>query len=91
MVIKTIFKSLRNCIKYSDKILWALVLMSAVYSLLLVGSVSRGGINFLPTQALSVLIGILAAGFMQMLDYRYILKYSKYLIFLEKIIYISKL
>ena len=79
MVIKTIFKSLRNCIKYSDKILWALVLMSAVYSLLLVGSVSRGGINFLPTQALSVLIGILAAGFMQMLDYRYILKYSKWI------------
>ncbi len=74
-----IFKSLINSTKYSDKFLWGTVILISVYSLLLVGSVSREGFNYFTVQSISICIGLFGALWLQLLDYQLIAKYSKWI------------
>ena len=69
------FKSIQNCIKYSDKILWSIILVIALYSMLLVASVSREGFNYLTIQFISVMLGMLGALLLQTINYKVISKY----------------
>lgn len=69
------FKSIQNCVKYSDKILWSIILVIALYSMLLVASVSREGFNYLTVQFISVMLGILGALLLQTINYKVISKY----------------
>ena len=69
------FKSIQNCIKYSDKILWSMILVIALYSMLLVASVSREGFNYLTIQFISVMLGVIGALLLQTINYKVISKY----------------
>lgn len=69
------FKSIQNCIKYSDKILWSIILVIALYSMLLVASVSREGFNYLTIQFVSVMLGVIGALLLQTINYKVISKY----------------
>lgn len=69
------FKSIQNCVKYSDKILWSIILVIALYSMLLVASVSREGFNYLTVQFISVMLGMLGALLLQTINYKVISKY----------------
>lgn len=77
--IANIFKSIWHCIKYSDKILWSIILAICVYGLLLVASISREGFNYFIVQSLSVTIGLLGAVTLQVVDYKVISKASKWI------------
>lgn len=74
-----IFKSIWNSLKYSDKILWSIILFIAVYGLLLVSSISREGFNYFNVQFFSITIGLIGALFLQILDYKFISKNSKWI------------
>lgn len=84
-----IFKSIWNSLKYSDKFLWSIIIFIAVYGLLLVSSISREGFNYFNVQFFSVTIGLIGALFLQILDYKFISKNSKWigLICISLIIY----
>ena len=69
------FKSIQNCIKYSDKILWSIILVIALYSMLLVASVSREGFTYLTIQFVSVMLGVIGALLLQTINYKVISKY----------------
>lgn len=69
------FKSIQNCVKYSDKIFWSIILVIALYSMLLVASVSREGFNYLTVQFISVMLGMLGALLLQTINYKVISKY----------------
>ena len=69
------FKSIQNCIKYSDKILWSIIIVIALYSMLLVASVSREGFNYLTIQFISIMLGVFGALLLQTIDYKVISKY----------------
>lgn len=71
-----ILKSIINCIRYSDKVLWSLTLLIAVYGLTLVASISREGFNYFFVQSLSILIGLIGAVILQTVDYKHISKVS---------------
>ncbi len=71
-----ILKSIINCIRYSDKFLWSLTLIIAVYGLTLVASISREGFNYFFVQSLSILIGLIGAVMFQAVDYKHISKAS---------------
>ena len=71
-----ILKSIINCIRYSDKFLWSLTLIIAVYGLTLVASISREGFNYFFVQSLSILIGLIGAVMLQAVDYKHISKAS---------------
>jgi rod shape determining protein RodA len=77
--ITSVFKSVWHCIKYSDKILWGIILSISIYSLLLVGSLSREGFNYFIVQAISVAIGLLGAVVLQVVNYNFISKASKWI------------
>lgn len=68
-----------NSLKYSDKILWSIILSISVYGMLLVGSVSREGFNYFTVQIISVTIGLLGAVTLQVIDYKVISKASKWI------------
>lgn len=67
---------LKNCVKYSDKFLVCITLALSVYSLLLVGSVSREGFNYFTVQSISICIGLIGAFFLQLINYRIVSKAS---------------
>lgn len=71
-----IIKSIFNCIKYSDKFLWSIILFVAIYGLTLVASISREGFNYFFVQSISILIGLLGAIILQTIDYKFISKAS---------------
>ncbi|MBP3320534.1 MAG: FtsW/RodA/SpoVE family cell cycle protein [Clostridia bacterium] len=63
--------------KYCDKILWLIIILISSYSLLLVKSISRENFNYFTVQFLSVIIGIICACFLQVLNYKILVKFSK--------------
>ncbi len=68
-----------NCFKDSSKMLWSAILLISIYSLLLVGSVSREGFNYFTVQFISILIGLIGAIFLQFLDYKSLAKQWKWI------------
>ncbi len=74
-----IFKPILDFIKYSDKILWLTIICISVYSLLLVKSISRETFNYFTVQFLSVTIGLLGASFLEMLDYKVLSSWWKWI------------
>ena len=77
--MSSLFKLIGNCVKYSDKILWTIMLMISVYSLILVKSISRETFNYFNVQFLSVVMGLLGAFFLQALDYKILAKHWKWI------------
>lgn len=74
-----IFKSIWHSLKYSDKFLWSIILFIAIYGLSLVASISREGFNYFNVQFFSIVIGLIGALFLQMLDYKFLSKNSKWI------------
>lgn len=70
------FEFLKNYMKYSDRFLLCITLAISIYSLLLVGSVSREGFNYFTIQSISILMGLIGAFFLQMVDYKTLSKFS---------------
>lgn len=70
-------KLIYNSMKYCDKILWLIIILISSYSLLLVKSISRENFNYFTVQFLSVIIGIICACFLQVLNYKILVKFSK--------------
>jgi len=72
-----LLKLIYNSMKYCDKILWLIIILISSYSLLLVKSISRENFNYFTVQFLSVIIGIICACFLQVLNYKILVKFSK--------------
>lgn len=72
-------KAIFNCVRYSDKVLWAIISLISIYSLLLVKSISRESFNYFTVQFISVLIGLVGAYFLQMIDYKVLAKLWKWI------------
>lgn len=70
-------KLIYNSMKYCDKILWLIIILISSYSLLLVKSISRENFNYFTVQFLSVIIGIICACFLQILNYKILVKFSR--------------
>lgn len=85
------FKSIFNCIKYGDKILWLIIILISSYSLFLVKSISREGLNCFAVQLVSIIVGLLGANFLQMLNYKDISKAWKWIGLVSIILLISTL
>ena len=68
-----------NCFKDSGKMLWSAILLISIYSLLLVGSVSRERFNYFTVQFISIVIGLIGAISLQLLDYKSISKQWKWI------------
>lgn len=75
----SLFKSISNCVKYSDKILWLIITLISVYSLFLVKSISREGLNCFAVQFVSIAVGLLGACFLQVLDYKVLARWWKWI------------
>ncbi len=73
--MKNIAQSAWFYLNKTDVKLWALILLAAVYSLLLIASMQRSGeYNYFRTQLLAVIIGFAAAVVLSNADYNYIIK-----------------
>lgn len=72
-------KAIFNCAKYSDKVLWTIITLISVYSLLLVKSISRESFNYFTVQFISVVIGLVGAYFLQMIDYKVLANWWKWI------------
>ena len=69
-MIRQLLKSFVNYLRRADILLWLLLTAIAVYSLLLLKSVSRATWeDYFRTQVLAVLIGLVGAVFISMIDY----------------------
>lgn len=85
------FKSAFNCVKYGDKILWLIMITISLYSLFLVKSISREGLNCFTVQLISIVVGLLGAVFLQMIDYKIIAKCRKWIGLVSIILLVSTL
>lgn len=77
--LSKIFSFVKRYIKDCDKFLWLITILCSVYSLLLLGSVSRGGENFFNTQLIAVIIGYIGAIVLSAADYRVIAGFWKWI------------
>ena len=69
---------IKGYIKDCDKLLWSIMVIISIYSLLLLKSVSRGGVNFFSTQLLAITLGYIGAIILSAADYRVIANYWKW-------------
>ena len=69
---------IKGYIKDCDKFLWSIMVIISIYSLLLLKSVSRGGVNFFSTQLLAITLGYIGAIILSAADYRVIANYWKW-------------
>ncbi len=70
-----IFHSIADYFKKSDKALWLLTIIAIVYSLMLIASMQRSGeYNFLQTQIIAIVTGLVSAIIISAADYKYIIK-----------------
>ena len=68
-------QSLSDYFKRTDLILWLLTLSAVVYSFLLILSMQRAGdYNYLRTQLIAVISGLIAAVIISLADYRFLIK-----------------
>ncbi len=74
-----LFKLISNCVRYSDKVLWIIIILISTYSLFLVKSISRETFNYFTVQFLSVLMGFIGAFFLQALDYKVLASWWKWI------------
>lgn len=75
-IIQNLINTIRDYIKNTDKILWLLTLSATAYSFLLIFSLQRATeSNYLKSQFIAVLIGILGAIIFSIIDYTNILRY----------------
>lgn len=74
-----LFRLISNCVKYSDKVLWVIIILISTYSLFIVKSISRETFNYFTVQFLSVLIGFISAFFLQALDYKILVSWWKWI------------
>lgn len=69
-----LFHSAADFFKRTDIILWIMTVAAVIYSLLLISSMQRSGeYNYLKTQLAAVVIGLIAAVFISVADYKYII------------------
>lgn len=62
-------------IKKTDLLLWILTLSAVIYSLILISSMQRSGeYNYIRSQLIAVILGLLAAAVISVADYRFIIK-----------------
>ncbi len=76
---RDLLRAIFNCIRYSDKVLWTIIILISMYSLLLVKSISRESFNYFTVQFISVIIGLLGAYFLQMIDYKVLAEWWKWI------------
>lgn len=86
-----IFKVIGQCIKYGDKILWAIIALICVYSLFVVKSISRETFNYFTVQFLSVVIGLTGAVLLQAVNYKVLASKWKWIAFISVVLMIYTL
>lgn len=70
-----LFNSVTDYFKRTDFVLWILTLIAVIYSLLLISSMQRAGnYNFIKSQLIAVIIGLISAVIFSVADYRYLIK-----------------
>ncbi len=73
--MKKICYSVYQYFKQADIILWLLTIIAVTYSFLLISSMQRSGeYNYLRTQIIAVLIGVMAAIIISVADYKYLIQ-----------------
>lgn len=67
--------SVTDFLKRTDLILWLFTISAVIYSFLLISSMQRSGnYNFLRTQIVAVVLGLISAVIISVADYRYIIR-----------------
>lgn len=70
-----LFNSVTDYFKRTDFVLWILTVIAVIYSLLLISSMQRAGnYNFIKSQLIAVIIGLISAVIFSVADYRYLIK-----------------
>ena len=70
-VLANIYEYFRQC----DTVLWLLTLTAIAYSFLLIASMQRSGnYSYLRTQIAAVSVGLVAAVFISIADYRFLIR-----------------
>lgn len=73
--MKIIYEHIADYFRYTDKFLWLLVIGLNTMSLLLIASMQRAGeYNYLKTQVIALVIGLVGAIVISCIDYKYIKK-----------------
>ncbi len=73
--MKTIPEKIIGYLKYTDKLLWLLLIIINAYSLVLISSMQRASdYNYLRTQIIALAIGTVGAIILSCIDYKYIHK-----------------
>lgn len=68
-------KSVSDFFKRTDFVLWLLTVIAVVYSLLLISSMQRAGdYNFMKSQLIAVVLGLVSAGIISVADYRFLIR-----------------
>lgn len=74
--MKIIYEHIADYFKYTDKFLWLLIIGLNTISLLLIASMQRAGeYNYLKTQIIALVIGLVGAVIISCIDYKYIKKF----------------
>ncbi|MGN1051018.1 MAG: FtsW/RodA/SpoVE family cell cycle protein, partial [Acutalibacteraceae bacterium] len=74
--MKNILSNIRDYIKNTDKLLWLFTFLATAYSIILIFSMQQSGdYNYLRTQIIAILIGVVGAVVLSVVDYKNIVKY----------------
>ena len=74
--MKKIGEKISNYFKYTDRLLWVLIIALNTLSLLLIASMQRAGeYNYLRTQSIALCIGIVGAFMLSVIDYKFLRKF----------------
>lgn len=73
--MKSISSKILNYLRYTDNLLWLLLIAVNTLSLILIASMQRAGeYNFLKTQSIALAIGVVGAVVVSCIDYKYLKK-----------------
>lgn len=73
--MKNIANKILGYLRYTDKFLWLLIIAVNTLSILLISSMQRAGeYNYLKTQIIALILGVLGAVVLSCIDYKYIHK-----------------
>ena len=72
--MRKVLHSIADYFSRTDKIFWLISLLTTIYGLILIYSVTRAGGNFFKTQVMAVTLGYIAAVVVSLMNYEFIAK-----------------
>jgi rod shape determining protein RodA len=73
--LEKIFDNIKTYFSRTDKILWIFTAIATVYSLLLISDMQRAGnYNYMFTQSIAIIVGVISAVVISLVNYNFIIK-----------------